>query len=62
MLLRWPCLYHILFYFLYRLSTLEENLKNESDMTAKLQKHNHELVKNLESTTKVKDDLEKKLR
>jgi hypothetical protein len=31
-------------------------------MTAKLQKHNHELVKNLESTTKVKDDLEKKLR
>lgn len=44
------------------ISTLEENLKNESDMTVKLQKHNHELVKNLESTTKVKDDLEKKLR
>lgn len=44
------------------ISTLEENLKNESDMTIKLQKHNHELVKNLESTTKVKDDLEKKLR
>jgi hypothetical protein len=31
-------------------------------MTAKLQKHNYELVKNLESTTKVKDDLERKLR
>ncbi|VDI20378.1 Hypothetical predicted protein [Mytilus galloprovincialis] len=43
-------------------TTLQESLENESNMTIKLQNHNHELVKNLENTTKVKDDLQQKLK
>lgn len=53
---------NIYFVLFCRVTTLQESLENESNMTIKLQNHNHELLKNLENTTKVKDDLQQKLK